>query len=39
MSKGAEEVFILFNNVRMLDDARAFDKMMRADRSTDSSAE
>jgi len=39
LSGGAEEVFILFNNLSMLKDARAFDKMMRAGQSIDSSAE
>lgn len=28
-TRGAEEVFILFNNLSMLKDARAFDKIMR----------
>lgn len=39
LNKGVEEAFILFNNISMLEDARAFDKMLRADHSTDSSAE
>jgi len=39
LSGGAEEVFILFNNLSMLKDARAFDRMMRASQSIDSSAE
>jgi uncharacterized protein YecE (DUF72 family) len=36
---GAEEVFILFNNLSMLKDAIAFGKMMRASQSIDYSSE
>jgi uncharacterized protein YecE (DUF72 family) len=39
LSGGAEEVFILFNNLSMLMDARAFDKVMRQTQSLHLSAE
>jgi uncharacterized protein YecE (DUF72 family) len=39
LTTGAEEVFILFNNLSMLKDARAFDKMMRETQSLHLSGE
>lgn len=39
LSRGAKEVFILFNNLSMLQDARAFQKMIHATQRTNSLAE